>query len=303
MNIFVTGGTGFIGSALVKRLVQEGHTVWVLSRHEQKSSTSVKYIKTPLLGQPLSSAVFDSVDAVINLAGENIAGKRWSEQVKKDIVVSRLNTTSTIVEKLKEVARKQKKPLSLLNASAIGFYGTSLQKTFTEDSGPGKGFLANLCQEWEAEALKAKEWGVSVALLRFGMVLGPNGGALKSMALPVQWAVGGIIGEGNQWISWIHRDDLINGIIWALDKKKEGPLNLVSPQPVTMKSFMEELGRSLNRPSWTALPAPLAKLLFGEMAQEMLLEGQKVIPQRLSEAGFTFTYSQLDRALQAIYSK
>ncbi|QGG48749.1 TIGR01777 family oxidoreductase [Heliorestis convoluta] len=310
MNFLVTGGTGFVGKALVTRLLEEGHQVWVPTRRREESRTaSLHYLAIPREGELLPVSTMRALDGIINLAGENIAGKRWSPEVKRELRQSRITMTRSIVESLRELEKQNslegimKKQPFLLSASAVGYYGTSRAHVFTEDSKVGKGFLAHLCQDWEREALVARDFGVKVALLRFGLVLGPHGGVLKKMDLPFQFGAGGIIGDGEQWISWIHRDDLIKSIFFIMEKELEGPLNIVSPQPLLMRDFMKGLGKVLGRPAWTKLPSPMARLFFGEMAEELLLEGQQVMPSRLQEKGYTFIYRDIEEALRAIYNK
>ncbi|MBI2358094.1 MAG: TIGR01777 family protein [Deltaproteobacteria bacterium] len=281
MNLVIAGGTGFIGSALCTRLLEQGpkkRLVW----------------NPPAPGH--WEKALDGADGVINLAGEPIAAKRWSERRKEKIRQSRIETTRALVS---AVAKAGQKPKFLINASAVGFYGPHGDETLSEDAQAGNDFLAQTCREWEAEAIKAEAYGLRVARLRTGVVLGRGGGALAKMAPPFKLFIGGPLGSGRQWMSWIHMDDEV-GLILALIERSDahGAFNATAPNPVTMREFCRNLGRVLNRPSWAPVPAFALRLLLGEMA-DMLLTGQRVLPAAAQKLGYTFRYPKLYEALAA----
>ena len=240
------------------------------------------------------------LDGVINLAGESIAAKRWTPQQQRAIRESRIQTTSALVNAM---AAQAKRPSVLVSASAIGYYGARSDESLTEPDSPGSGFLADVCREWEAAAQRAQPLGVRVVQLRIGFVLGPGGGALSKMVPPFRWGVGGPLGNGRQWLSWIHRDDVIGMIEWALTHPDiAGAVNATAPQPVTMQQFCLELGRVLHRPSWAPVPAAILHLLLGDMA-DLLLTGQRVIPQVSLQRGYQYTYPELRPALEACLNR
>ena len=299
MKIAVTGGTGFVGARLVERLLSEGHQVLLLVRNRAKAQAKfpraeiVEY--TPKTSgawqQPISGC-----DGVINLAGEPLA-TRWSDSVKREVLESRTLGTQKIVE---AIAQANPKPAVLVNASAVGYYGTSETDTFTEVSRPGTDFLAQVCQGWEAEAEKVKASGTRLAIIRIGIVLGPNGGVLERMMLPFQVFAGGPLGTGQQWVSWIHREDLVNLILKALtDSAMAGVYDGTSPHPVRMSELCQVLGETVNRPSWLPVPSFALELLLGEAAK-LVLEGQQVLPERTQATGFQFQYPTLQSALAQI---
>ena len=291
MHILVTGGTGFIGGALLPELLSRGYRMTVLTRGSYCDSAAVRYVND-------LDAVEGKVDAVINLAGAGLAARRWSKSYKREIVDSRVGLTQHLVAWLE---RQQSRPQLLISGSAVGFYGKSLTQAFTEDSGPGEGFSAELCRQWEAAALTAESFIPQVALLRLGVVLDHGGGALQEMLKSFQFGIGSWLGSGNQWLSWIHRRDVVNAICFLLETPGiQGPFNLTAPRPVTH----EELCSVAKEFKWTlfsaGVPSPVMRLLVGEMADELLLNGQWVEPQRLRQLGFVFEYPQLRDALENI---
>ena len=302
MSILVTGGTGFVGKVLVEKLLLQGATVQVVSR-SLRGSQARKLIPVPAAANLFSPEIIGNVKKIVNLAGESIAGSRWNPRVRQQILTSRVEMTRCLVESIR---RNQEMGLPypdvLINASAIGYYGTHASKKFTEESSSGDDFLANVCRLWEEEALKAENLGVRVVCLRFGHILEKDGGMLPRVAMPFYFGLGGYLGSGQQWMSWIHRKELIGIMLQALKRPDwQGIYNLSTPYAVTMKQFMEVLGRTLGSKSRVRVPDFAAKLLFGEMAEEVLLKGQKVFPKRLIKQGYVFQYPYLSEALADIY--
>jgi uncharacterized protein (TIGR01777 family) len=237
----------------------------------------------------------DGTDAVVNLAGESIADGRWTDARKAAIRSSRVEATTAIVEGIRATSHR---PSVLVNASAIGYYGGRGDETLTEDSSAGQGFLSDVVIDWEEAANKATELGVRVALMRIGVVLGRDGGALPQMALPFKLFGGGPVGSGRQWMSWIHLDDVVGMIIWAIENEQvSGAINTVAPEPLRNAEFSREIGRALHRPSWLPAPGFALRLILGELADTLLLEGQKVIPARAQELGYAFKYPRASQAL------
>ena len=301
MNIVVSGGTGFVGRALCTALFHGGHRVSILTRNAGQDFHWPGMNANPVSwnGQDTGpwEQVLEETDAVINLAGAPIADAPWTDVRKQLITDSRVLTTRLLVRTL---SRCSSKPGTFISASGIGFYGASDDRRLDEGTARGQGFLADLCLAWEAEALRAAEFGTRVVLLRTGMVLERDGGALPKMLLPFRLFAGGPIMPGNQWISWIHRRDHIGLIQWALTMPTvSGPLNAVAPQPVTMKIFCEALGRVLHRPSWLPIPQFALNILLGELGT-LMTTGQRVIPTKAMAGGYTFQYPTLQPALQAI---
>ncbi|MEH2245925.1 TIGR01777 family oxidoreductase [Nostoc sp.] len=334
MKVAITGATGFVGSRLIQRLHGKGDKIVVLTRNTafaQKVFPSEAYPNLEIVAYtPNASGSWQSViascDAVVNLAGEPIGEGRWTPERKQEILNSRKLGTQKIVEAIVSanpktaVATTGNHPLAevpsvggsgvgtpatrclpsvLINASAIGYYGTSETATFDETSLSGNDFLAQVCQAWEAEARKVKDAGVRLVILRFGIVLG-NGGALGKMIPPFKLFAGGPIGSGRQWFSWIHVDDLVNLILQALTKAEiEGVYNATAPNPVRMADLSQALGRVMNRPSWLPVPAFAIEALLGDGAI-VVLEGQQVIPKRTVETGFEYKHPNLQSALTQI---
>jgi len=298
MNLVIAGGTGFIGSALCDKLAQQGHTLTVLTRSPPPAATSNKKWIT---WNPESGGAWEQVvegaDGVINLAGEPIAGKRWTQTQKEKIRSSRINATRALV---RAISKAKQKPKILLNGSAIGYYGPHGDEMLTEDSPPGKDFLSRVCIEWEEEAKKAESDSLRVIRLRTGVVLGKGGGALAKMVPPFKLFAGGPLGSGKQWMSWIHIEDE-GGLIQFLLENQDarGAFNATAPNPVTMKEFCKTLGTVLHRPSWAPVPAFALRLLLGEMA-EMLLTGQRVLPEKAQKMRYAFKYPNLLNALQSL---
>ncbi|SHF18709.1 TIGR01777 family oxidoreductase [Desulforamulus putei] len=301
MNVLITGGTGFVGTTLVKQLMQQNHRVIIGLRRDKQIRGNISYTKIPAAGELFSEEIIGRADAVINLAGHNIAAGRWTAEVKNLILNSRVQLTRQLVKSIeRNRAANQPYPKVLLNASAVGYYGQHPSATFDEESPNGEGFLAGVCRAWEQEARQAEDLGVRVARFRFGIVLGPGGGVLERIKMPYRFGMGGYIGDGKQWVSWIHIEDLVHVLILALtDERFRGAFNLCSPRPVTMAELDRHLARALGKTSWTRLPGFVARTLLGEMADELLLNGQRVVPKRLIEMQVPFKYPDIASALAA----
>ncbi|MGJ5673253.1 MAG: thylakoid membrane protein ThyD [Nostochopsis sp.] len=304
MKLAVSGATGFVGSRLVEQLHKDGNRVLVLTRniaHAQKVFPNLAFPNVEIIAYTptVSGSWQDAIatcDGVVNLTGEPISEGRWTTQRKQEILNSRKLTTQKMVE---TIAKANPKPSVLVNASAIGYYGTSETATFDETSSSGNDFLAQVCQAWEAEATKVTESGVRVVILRFGIVLG-LGGALGKMITPFKLFAGGPIGSGKQWFSWIHIDDLVNLIIQALTKSEmSGVYNATAPHPILMSELSTTMGKVMHRPSWLPVPNFAIEALLGDGAI-VVLEGQKVLPKRTIESGFNFQYPDLQPALETI---
>ncbi|HDH12357.1 MAG TPA: TIGR01777 family protein [Nitrospirae bacterium] len=294
MRILITGGTGFIGSALNRDLRSAGHNVIISTRRRTASKGMLSWNPPELI----PGDIISNIDAVINLAGESIASGRWTKTRKALIMSSRINTTRALVQSIQDA---NPKPKVFISASAIGYYGPHEDESVTEAAPPGSDFLAEVCKAWEAEALKAEGLGVRVVTVRIGAVLEADGGALPQMIIPFKLFLGGPIGSGKQWFSWIHRDDMAGIIKHALeDDSITGPLNAVAPNPVTNKEFSKALGKALHRPSCLAVPGFVVKLALGELG-DMLLTGQRVLPEKALKSGYKFKYPEVDEALRAIF--
>ncbi len=296
MKIAVTGGTGFVGKALVEELIERGEAVTVISRTPEKLPIPFHGLVSASSWEDLS---LDGFDAVINLAGENLLGHRWSEEHKQKIRDSRLDTTRRIVDLC---ATAKNGPRVLVQASAVGYYGPREDDLELDENSPaGEGFLAELCQEWEAEAARVRSQGVRMVPLRIGVVLGRWGGALERMAPVFRKNLGGKIGSGKQWISWIHMRDLVRMIGFILDHEEVDTVwNGTAPNPVQMKAFAEAIGKALGKPAWLPAPAFALKIALGEGA-EIVLTGQRVLPRAALKAGFLFEYPEVDAALEEIF--
>jgi uncharacterized protein (TIGR01777 family) len=299
MKVAITGATGFVGSRLVERLQEQGHQPLILTRNRESALKTFPNLEivgyTPRESGSWQNAIA-GCEAVVNLAGAPIAESRWSAEYKQEILKSRQLGTQKIVE---AIAIANPQPTVLINASAIGYYGTSETATFDETSPPSNDFLGQVCQTWEAEAQKVKEAGIRLVILRFGIVLG-NGGALGKMIPPFKLFAGGPIGTGRQWFTWIHRDDLVNLILEALTRPDmEGVFNATAPKPVRMSELCQTIGDVLNRPSWLPVPSFAIEVLLGEGAQ-VVLEGQQVLPKRTTSYGFNYQYPTVKEALSEI---
>lgn len=305
MKIAVTGATGFVGSCLVMKLQEQGHQLVVFTRNHNNARKTFPSLSFPnieilnytpdVLGDWQNT--ISGCDGVVNLAGESIVDGRWTGEKQQAIRDSRLLTTRNIVT---AIANAKYKPRVLINASAIGYYGTSRTASFTETSPPGNDFLAKVCQTWEEEARKVSNTGARLVILRLGIVLGESGGALARMITPFKMFVGGPIGSGNQWFSWIHIDDLVYLIIQALtNSSMSGIYNATAPNPVRMSELSQTISKVLNRPSWLPIPGFAIEAILGDGAI-VVLEGQQVISQHTLEMGFKYQYPDLRTALANI---
>jgi len=296
MNILVTGGTGFVGSHLTELFEQNGHQIYIMTRSPEnhKETEQVKYVSTNV-----TAADLPHIHAAVNLAGASIFGY-WTEDKKKAIIDSRMETTNNLITLFNEM---EEKPEVLINASAVGYYGTSDEIIFTEQTKqPGDDFLAKVATKWESAAKQANKIGIRTIFARFGIILGQDG-ALPLMEKPVKLFLGGKIGNGEQWISWVHIDDLTHMINYCINHKDiEGPVNVTAPYPKRNKDFMKTIAHVWNRPNWTIAPAPLVKLIAGEMS-DMVIKGQCVKPEKSLSHGYSFRYPVLEEALRDIKRK
>lgn len=302
MNVLVTGSTGFVGSALVPFLTTGGHRVTRLIRSKSRPTKSdISEVQWDPAEGSIDLSGLEGFDAVVHLAGENIAKGRWTPAKKARIRESRVKGTALLCRSLTQLKRP---PKVLVCASAIGYYGDRGNEILGERSSPGQGFLSEVCKDWEAAAQPAVKKGIRVVQNRLGMILSPAGGALAKMLPPFRMGAGGIIGSGRQYVSWIALDDVVGVIHHALlSDKLEGPVNTASPQPVTNREFTKTLGRVLGRPTLFPMPEFAARLAFGEMADELLLASTRVEPARLLTSGYTFRFPELERALRYLLGK
>jgi len=292
MKVLIAGASGLVGSALIPALEAEGAEVTRLVR----TSAGAGEIEWHPNNDRIDPTKLEGSDAVINLAGENIAGGRWTDDVKRKIHDSRVNGTHLLSE---AIAGLKQPPKVFLCASATGFYGDRDDEILDEQSDSGGGFLAGVCREWEQATEPAAAGGVRTVNLRFGPILAREGGMLAKLLTPFKMGMGGKVGSGKQYISWVAIDDVVNAIKLALkDETIRGPLNIVSPHPVTNEEFTKTLGHVLSRPTALSVPAFAARLAFGEMADEMLLTSQRVIPKKLNDAGFEFEHPELEGAFR-----
>ncbi|MBS0288090.1 MAG: TIGR01777 family oxidoreductase [Proteobacteria bacterium] len=297
MRILITGGTGFIGKMLCSSFKAKGYDVCVLTRNARKAKLCLPLKDIHFIENLKDIKSDEHIDVVVNLAGATIA-KRWTTAYKKTIINSRKDLTQALIEKLSTLKHK---PALFINGSAIGYYGPQGDDVLSEDSPSVQSFSHELCATWEQEALKAKTLGMRLCLLRTGVVLGEGGGVLAQMRLPFLMGVGGPIGNGKQWMSWIHMVDMVRLVHFCIEHPElEGPLNATSPNPVTNQVFAQTLAKTLHRPAFCKMPAWVMRLLYGQMAHELLLTGQRVVPTKLTQHGFSFIYPSLEMALLAI---
>jgi len=295
MKIFITGGSGFVGKHLAAFLLNNGHQVTVTGTRPYKKENKDKkfsYIQADTTQKGSWQEALQNTDAVVNLAGKNIF-HRWSAKYKKEIYDTRILTTRNIVEGL-----PKDKGIVLCSTSAAGYYGDKGDEILTEDSSNGNDFLAEVCKDWEKEAFQAKEKGVRVVTTRFGVVLGKDGGAMKKMLFPFRFGVGGPLGSGMQWFTWIHIDDLLSAILFLLENEKaEGAFNFTAPNPVRNKELAKIIGHILNRPAFMPVPGFMIRTVMGELGTA-LLASQRAVPEKLLKQGFNFKYKDIQPALE-----
>lgn len=295
MKILISGSHGLVGTALTKSLETEGHEVFRLVRQLPSSESEIEWNPDRY---SIAIARLEGFDTVVHLAGESIAEGRWNEEKKKRIRDSRVNGTKLLSDALADLERP---PKALICASAIGYYGDRGDELLTEESAPGNDFLANVCMEWERATQQAAEKGIRVVNARFGIILSEDGGALAKMLTPFRLGIGGRVGSGKQWMSWIALDDVVGAIEYVLaNDSLRGPINFVAPNPVRNKEFTKALGKVLSRPTLFLIPEFGVRLAFGEMADALLLSSQRVEPQRLKQVNFQFQYMHLEVALKHV---
>jgi uncharacterized protein (TIGR01777 family) len=297
MRVAVTGATGFVGRALCTELSRGGHRVLALTRDPKRAHALLPGVEA--IAWDAADTGLPTVDAVVNLAGESVAG-RWSDAKKRKIRESRVSGTRRLVE---AIARAEQRPAAFVSTSAVGYYGDRGEETLTEASGPGADFLAEVCRDWEAEAQRAAGLGLRVVVLRLGVVLDRDGGPLAQMLTPFRLGAGGPLGSGKQWFPWIHRADAAGLFRFALERSEvTGALNAVAPEQARNGEFARSLGRALHRPALLPAPALALRLLLGEFA-DTLLGSQRVLPERTQAAGYEYRFPQLDAALRAILGR
>jgi len=297
-TVLVTGGTGFIGSRLCEVFHEKGHDFIVLSRRPDAARSKLPHAKAVEAWEPDAETVLPNAHCVVHLAGETVASK-WNSEKKRRIRESRVLSTRSLVASF---SKMETKPEVFVCASAIGYYGAGTDEAFTEESPVGSDFLAEVCQAWEAEAQSAEELGIRVVRIRIGLVLGANGGALQQMLPPFKMGVGGRLGSGNQWMSWVHIDDVVGIILYALENcEVVGALNATAPEPVRNTEFTKTLGHVLHRPTLFPVPSFALKLRFGEFTN-FLLMSQRVLPERTQAVGYEFRYTKIEPTLQACLS-
>jgi len=294
MKILIAGSTGLVGSALRRALSAAGHSVFPLVRPPQMA-TKDQVAWNPETGE-MDLGAAAGAEAVVNLAGASIAGLRWSEERKQLLRASRIDATRALVD---AIGKLEPRPRVLVSASAVGYYGNRGDERLNEDSAVGEGFLSKLTVDWEAEAMRAEEFGIRTVLLRFGVILSGKGGALEQMLGPFRLGVGGRLGSGRQWMAWVALADAVGMIREAIeDGGWRGAYNCVAPEPVTNAEFTKALGRVLHRPTLFPVPPAALRLFFGEMADEMLLASQRVEPKRVGQTGYSYSYPGLEPALR-----
>ncbi len=293
MKILVSGSHGLVGTALLKSLEMEGHEIFHLVRRAPRTDFEVEWSPDRY---SIAISRLEGFDAVVHLAGESIAEGRWSEEKKRRIRESRVRGTKLLSDALANLTQP---PKTLVSASAIGYYGDRGDEILAEESQPGRDFLADVCIEWEEATAHATEKGIRVVNTRFGIILSKNGGALAKMLTPFRMGVGGRVGSGKQWMSWIALDDVIGALSFVLTNDAvRGPVNFVAPTPVRNAEFTKTLGKVLSRPTFFPIPAFGVRLAFGEMADALLLSSQRCEPKRLSKAGYQFSFTHLENALR-----
>lgn len=293
MKVLITGASGLLGQALQKSFEERGYEMLLASRKEPEDDRHIQWSIEDGFADP---AKLEGVDVVVHLAGENVSGLRWTDEKKKAIRDSRVLGTRNVVD---AISKLKKKPKTFIASSAIGFYGERGDEEMTESSAVGDTFLADVSKEWEGESRRAEDAGIRTVLLRTGIVLSKDGGALSTMLLPFKMGVGGVVGSGKQWMSWISLDDEIAIINYCIENENiRGAVNAVAPNPVTNQEFTKTLGEVLYRPTFLPLPEFAVSMIFGEMGDALLLASTKVVPKRLLDAGFEFRFPDLKPAIE-----
>jgi len=304
MKVVITGATGFIGRALCEELKSD-YEIVALTRNAENAkqllNSSINTVQWDAENAGQWSNIFEGTFCIANLAGENIGVERWTEKKKERIINSRIKVTTAVVEAIRQA---ENKPKVLIQASAMGWYGSKGIIEADEDSGPGEGFLAKVSQEWERTAEQVNDMNVRLVKIRLGMVLGQQGGVLPKLIRPFRFFAGGYIGSGRQWVPWVSINDVVGAVRFLIKNDKcSGAFNITGPQPVTLKEFCRIAGQVTSRPSWTVMPAFAAKLIFGEMAEELLLASYKIRPKRLTDAGYEFRHRTAQEALKDIIKR
>lgn len=297
MNILLTGGTGFIGSYLSLKLLKEGHALTIITRSPLKYNAEAAHNRRYVSWDSDLSTHMDWADVVINMVGENLFGKRWTEAVKERLYSSRIDNTKKLVKAIEDT---ENRPNLMISASAVGYYGDTGDRVVDEDDPSGDDFLAQLCDAWEKAAHPVRDLGVRLATPRLGVVLEDDGGALNQMVLPFKLFAGGPIGSGEQYLPWVHMKDLCDALAFPIRNETfSGPYNIAAPHPATMNELAREIGRQLNRPSWLRVPEFAVRLALGEAADPVLFS-INVDSRKLRDAGFDFEYTHVDEALADI---
>lgn len=292
-NILITGATGFIGSFLTKRLLREGYSLIISSRGQNSSNDNVRYVNFTKLSPSEQDSLISECFAVINLAGESIAGKKWTPEQKAKLTNSRVDMTRSIAN---AISRCDNKPEVFVSASAVGFYGNRNDEILNEQSQKGSGFLSDVCNKWE-EAAKTAEQHTRLVIPRIGVVLHPKAGALEKMILPFKLYAGGALGSGKQYLPWIHIDDLVEMFVYVVKNDNiKGVCNFSAPNPSTMNDFAKQLGTALNKPSFMRVPEFVLKAILGE-SSSMVLDSQRAVPETMLQSGFKFKFPELQEAL------
>ncbi|MDQ6787172.1 MAG: TIGR01777 family oxidoreductase [Acidobacteriota bacterium] len=296
MKILISGASGLVGTHLVPTLKEKGHDIFRLVRKTPQSADEIEW-DARIGFSEIEQAKLENFDAVVHLAGDNVASESWTKEKKESIKNSRVVGTRILVDALKKC---KSAPKHFISASAVGFYGDREDEVLTEESAKGTGFLAKVCDEWETEAKKAESFA-RVVCMRIGVVLAKDGGALEKMLTPFKFGVGGTVGSGKQYMSWIALDDIVSTINFFLDHENlNGSFNLTAPTPVTNAEFTKALGHALGRPTILPIPEFAIKLMFGEMGETLLLEGCRVVPKRLEDAGYQFKYTNVEDAMKHV---